>query len=410
LSTFRIIDEKTPCYSLDDFHPGIVSRELLADAGIGYDISDRIADELNAGSVRFEELYRSRSLAPELKWSETTADVDAELEIHNYTGICPTDVLEVTPSAGSCSLACQYCLVTDGNHTRAIEVITNYAEKLANSLDRNWNRPLFYYFSPKTEAFSEPHLYTGLAHEILRTFLRHYDKHPDSAIRVFIATKAGPKHLEFVNRGDSVFQLLARLASKVQVNGSIGIMPEYLRDALEPRAAGVEERLEALQRCQSMGIWAESVLCQPLLLPYLTPEAIEEFMETIGRAGIKNIKPEFLTTNLSNLVLISQYIRHFDPAKLVEFFHPYLREENQGHLKQRSRLAPDRDACVEKLALIRSIAERHGMTVSICNWVKRELGKAAAWDPSVDQKSREHGYRCLGYQMGLFPVLRESEG
>ncbi len=402
MNTFAIIDEKRACYDLPGFTPTFVDRDVLAQAGIDYPISDIVQTQLEDGSKWFKELFTNRALTPGNTYTESVTDTDVELEIHNYTGICPTNVLEVSPSSGSCSVACQYCLVTDGQHCKGIQVYTNYAEKVARSLERNRDRELFYYFSPKTEAFSEPHLYNGLSHDIVREFIAHYERHPDSKVRVFIATKAGPAHLSIKHRGESLFDLLARIAPKVQVNGSIGIMPQYMRDSLEPNAASVEARLEALQRCRDLGMWAESVLCQPLMLPYLNRETIEDYCGKLECAGVRNIKPEFLTTEVRNLVVLAQFVNFHDPHLLGTFFHPYLHADNQKHIKQRSRLAPDKAVCVEKLELIREISRQHGITISICNWVKRELSQQASWVAEVDAESTGNGYRCLGYQTRLF--------
>jgi DNA repair photolyase len=204
------------------------------------------------------------------------------------------------------------------------------------------------------------------------------------------------------HRGDTVLRLLGQLRGKVQYNGSIGIMPEYLRNVLEPNVASFEQRLEVLQACQGMGLAAESVLAQPLILVYLTPESVEEYIRALAAAGVKNIKPEFLTAEVKNLTVIAQFVYHFNPELLRDFFYPYLKESNLDHIKQRSRLAPDRAVCVEKLDMINRIAAAHGITLSICNWVKAELSKEAAWVGKVDALSSAAGYRCLGYQTKLF--------
>lgn len=399
---FPIIEERPLCYEIPGFKPLDIDRDVLVRAGIDYPISDEVDRELAEGSRRFRELFLNRRLAPENAYQEASAPAEEELEIHNYTGMCPTNVLEVTPSKGSCACACQYCLVTDGSHIAPILVYTNYIERLKKSLETNSGRSLFYYYSPKTEAFSEPHLWNGLAHQILRTFILHYEKNPDSKCRMFIASKAGLKHLLVRHRGDTVLRLLASLRGKVQYNGSIGIMPEYLRNALEPNVATFEERLEVLQVCQALGIAAESVLAQPLIMVYLTPESIEDYVASLARAGVKNIKPEFLTTEVKNLTLIAQLIHHYDPQLLRDFFYPYLKESNRDHIKQRSRLAPDRAVCVQHLELIRRAAEEHGMTISICSWVKSQLSKEAVWVGKIDALSSAAGYRCLGYQTRMF--------
>lgn len=403
---FPYISPKRRCSDLEGFIPLQIDRTLLARLGLDYPISHNVASQLQLGSEWFNNLYENNSLIPGDQYVEELTDVNEELEIHNYTNICPTNVLEVSPSAGSCAVACQYCLVTDGNHVKPITVYTNYARRLANSLTRNRDRAIFYYFSPKTEAFSEPHLFNGLAHDIMRTFIRHFDRYPDSAVRVFIATKAGPRHLQVMHKGDTLFSLMGQIASKIQLNGSIGIMPQYLRDVLEPNAATLEERLDVLLMCRERGMWAESVLCQPLILPYLTDENIHGYLAKLKSAGVHNIKPELLTTEIRNLVILAQYINHFDPELIGDFFHPYLTEENQDHIKQRSRLAPGRDVCINKLNEIRNIAEQYGITISICNWVKRELGVSAEWVQRVDQASAANGYRCLGYQDNLFTAKK----
>jgi DNA repair photolyase len=405
---FQRIAPKLECYDIGGFVPLKVDEDLLARLGVDYAISPGVASQLVAGSEWFSTLYESRNLTPGDRYVEGLTDTSQELEIHNYTGICPTNVLEVSPSVGSCAVACQYCLVTDGNHVKPITVYTNYAERVATSLERNSDRALFYYFSPKTEAFSEPHLFNGLAHDIVRAFIRHFDRHPDSAVRVFIATKAGPRQLQVVHKGDTLLSLMGRIASRIQLNGSIGIMPQYLRDVLEPNAASIEERLEALVQCRERGLWAESVLCQPLILPYLTEENLDRYFAQLQAAGVHNIKPEFLTTEIRNLVILAQYINHYDPELVGHFFRPYLADANQDHIKQRARLAPDRAVCIETLEQIRRIAAQHGMTISICNWVKRELGGVAEWVQTVDHASAANGYRCLGYQSNLFPIASSA--
>ncbi len=179
-------------------------------------------------------------------------------------------------------------------------------------------------------------------------------------------------------------------------------MPDYLRDALEPNVASFGQRLEVLQVCQALGITAESVLAQPLILPYLTPESVDSYLRALAAAGVKNIKPEFLTAEVKNLTIIAQYIAHYNPELLRDFFYPYLKESNRDHIKQRSRQAPERAVCIEKLEMINSLARKHGITVSICNWVKAELSKEAAWVRDIDALSSAVGYKCLGYQTKLF--------
>ncbi|MGL4852431.1 MAG: hypothetical protein ACRC3Z_07285 [Phocaeicola sp.] len=402
MNNIKLLVERTICYDLPGFMPLKIDAELLKTLGVDYPINETVNKALKSGSEWYTSLFNNRALTPAKCYQEVECDVNEELEIHNYTGICPTNVLEISPSGGSCAAGCQYCLVTDGKQIRGIQYYTNYCEKLTNSLERNKERAIFYYFSPKTEAFSETHLWNGMAHNIMRKFVKHFLKYPDSKVRIFIASKGGIDHFNIKHQGESVLDIMEQIADKIQVNGSVGIMPSYLRDILEPNVASIEERMQTLIECRRRGIHADSVLCQPLFLPYLTRESITNYMKILSSAGVKNIKPEFFTAEISNIVLIAQYINHYDPDKVGEFFYPYLADSNLEHIKQRSRLAPDRNVCAEKLALIKEIATEYGITISICNWVKREIGSVADWVKKIDKESAASGYRCLGYYTHLF--------
>jgi len=385
-------------YKLDGFKPVMIDRDFLTSIGISSGIDDVALQRLIEGSRQFQTLYEKRTLTPDLSFSVSSANLNDPLEVHNYTGMCPTYVQELTPSAGACSIACQYCLVTDGDHRTPTVVLENYPALVAKVLEEKKDVSSFYYFSPKTEAFSEPHLETGIAHGILQAFIDHFERYPESKARMFIATKSGPKHLDHEFEGESILDLLTKMKGRVQVNGSIGIMPQYLRDVLEPNAASIQDRLKALQMCQERGIYAESVLAQPLLIPYMTDEVIDDYCSQLQQAGIKNIKPEFLTADPMNLAYIAQFVHHFNPGLMKELLEMYIDTSNSGHRKQRLRLAPDKSSSVATLQRLRKSAGDHGLTISICNWVKKEL---SAVDPSVkriDAESMANGFRCLGYQ------------
>ena len=169
-----------------------------------------------------------------------------------------------------------------------MEAYTNYHSYLRGILDREQGEDHFYYFSPKTEAFQEASLQTGIAHNILRTFIDHYEAYPNSRARLFIASKAGVDHLRYKHRGDRIIDLLARLGSRVQFNTSVSIMPAKLRDILEPYGATIEKRLEAVGLCQDHGILAESALVQPIILPYLTEENMHDFFASLKNYILQN--------------------------------------------------------------------------------------------------------------------------
>jgi DNA repair photolyase len=385
-------------YKLKNFNPIVIDYEFIRRKGIDSEVSKETINGLTEGCLRFKKLLNLKQLtAPENFIS--VAAPHKTFEVHNYTGKCPTNVFELNPAQGSCSISCMYCLVTDGDQVKPITVFNNYPQLVSKELDNHKDQNHFFYYSPKTEAFAEPLLQTGIAHEILRTFRNHYEKNPDSRVRLFIATKAGPKHLDFKNKGESILDILGTIGSKVQLNGSMGIMPDYLHKVLEPNAPSLEKRIEAMQMCQQRGIYAYSVLSQPIIPSHLTEETAEKYISKLAAAGIQNIKPEFLTANMQNIAIIAQYIHHFDPNSLKAFLETYISKENSDHIKQRCRTAPDRNFCYDKISMISKVAKKYDVSISLCNWVKNET---RIDQTPIEDEAKRRGFRCLGYQENMF--------
>ena len=264
------------------------------------------------------------------------------------------------------------------------------------SRGKNWNH--YYYFTPKTEALQEPTLYTGIAHRILREFIAHFKKYPNSNARLFIASKAGTKHLLVENEGETILDLFEQLKDKMQFNTSVSIMPKAFRDLLEPYAAPIEERLAAVKMCQERGIQANSALVQPIFVPYLTDEHIKEFFDMLHDAGIINYKPEFLTACMENLAQLGQWLGHFDKTMERDLYMDYISPKNADHRKQRGRTAPNRALSIENIQRLMKYTETIGMSTSICFWVRNQLQVPTSIIPIINR----NGFQCLGYQSKLF--------
>ena len=181
-------------YNMPGFVPGIVDEAYLKNLGVEVTPSQETLEGLKRGSELFIRRFSDATLIPRPQLTLKEIDLDSPLEIHNYTGKCPTLTYEINPVKG-CNVGCMYCLVTDGVHENELEAYTNYPELIGKFLEEHYGEQHYYYFSPKTEALQEPTLQTGIAHRILREFIRHYEKHPDSKARLFIASKAGAKQL-----------------------------------------------------------------------------------------------------------------------------------------------------------------------------------------------------------------------
>ena len=438
-------EHNTDIYSLEGFVPKIVDRDYLAELGIETKAADATYEALEKGSRIFMERLQNHTVIPRqnLILDEVVPE-EVDTEIHNYTGRCPTLTFELNPVQG-CNVGCQYCLVTDGVHEQQLIAHENYhlyvrwllkemngevpveiteddirrkdelLQELARAIEteparkkdierqitqisrgKNWNH--YYYFSPKTEAFQEPTLRTGIAHRILKEFIRHFEEYPDSNARLFIASKAGAKHLLCEYEGETILDLFGKLKDKMQYNISVSIMPTEFRNILEPYAAPIEERLKAVRMCQEKGIPANSALVQPIFTPYLTEEHIKEFFDMLRAEGIINYKPEFLTACMENLAMLGQILGYYDKSMEKALYEDYIMPENADHRKQRGRTAPDRALSIDNIKKMMSYTDQIGMSTSICYWVRKQLKISAQMIPIINR----NGFQCLGYQSRLF--------
>ena len=384
-------------YNIPGFKANIVDRSYLKNLGIEVLPDDDTVEGLICGSELFIKRLADKTVIPSPTVKLAKVDLDTELEIHNYTERCPTLTYEVTPVEG-CMVGCLYCLVTDGVHEKPMVAYDNYHELLIHFMETHKDDEHYYYFSAKTEAFHEATLQTGIAHNILRTFIEHYKKYPDSLARLFVASKSGIKHLMIKHEGESILDLFCKLRGKMQFNTSLSIMPVELRTILEPYSAPTDERMAAVRLCQENGILSNSALVQPIVPSFLTKERTEEFFKMLQDNNIINFKPEFMTVCMENLAWIGQILGNIDTNMERALYDFYLAPENKDHRKQRGRTAPDRVWSLDCIKEFMTDARRYGISTSICYWVRHELNISEEMIPIVN----DNGFQCLGYQRKLF--------
>jgi len=384
-------------YNLEGFTPAIVDEHYLADLGVSVQPSEETLAGLKRGSELFIQRLESGTVIPRPNLEFAEIDLDTPPEIHNYTGRCPTLTYEINPVRG-CNVGCMYCLVTDGVHEQQLVTYTNYDLYVRKMLEDHLGEQHYYYFSPKTEALQEPTLQTGVAHKILREFIRHYELHPESKARLFMATKAGDRQLRYEYEGESILDLFMQLRDRMQFNTSVSIMPNEFRCLIEPYAATIDERLAAVRLCQENNVMANSALVQPIVVPYLTPEHIQEFFSKLHDNGIINYKPEFLTACMENLAMLGQLLGYFDKDMERELYDYYIAPENADHKKQRGRTAPNRTSSIDYIQRMIDVTDPMDMSISICYWVRKQLNISEEMIPIINR----NGFQCLGYQSRLF--------
>jgi len=384
-------------YNLPGFQPQIIDEEYLQKLGVTVIPSAETLQSLRCGSEIFMKRMEQKNVIPVPELELTKVDINSKLEIHNYTGACPTLTYEINPVVG-CNVGCLYCLVTDGVHENRLKAYTNYHLLVRRVLEEKYKEQHYYYFSPKTEALQEPSLQTGIAHKVLKEFIAHYEKHPDSRARLFIASKAGYRQLLYQYEGESILDLFVQLKDRMQFNTSVSIMPTEFRSVLEPYAATLDERMRAVRACQKRGIMANSALVQPIMTPYLTDKHIREFFGMLKENGIINYKPEFLTASMENLAMIGQLLGYFDKDLERRLYDDYIAQDNSDHRKQRGRTAPERALSIKNLEKMMKVTNEMELSISICYWVRQQLKIVESLIPIINR----NGFQCLGYQSKLF--------
>ncbi|MDR0952130.1 MAG: hypothetical protein LBM18_04330 [Oscillospiraceae bacterium] len=393
-----IYSHEPDVYHIPGFTPAIIDRAYLKNLGVKTQPDDDTMEGLRIGSENFIKRLESKTVIPAPKVELAKIDVNSELEIHNYTNRCPTLTYEVSPVLG-CFVGCLYCLVTDGVHEQKLIAYENYDELVYNHLSAHKDNEHYYYFSAKTEAFQEATLQTGIAHKILRAFIKHFDEFPDSKCRLFIASKSGTDHLLVKDeQGETILELFKKLRGKMQFNTSLSIMPDNVRAIVEPYSAPMSERMAAVRLCQENGVLSNSALVQPIFPSFLNPKLTSDFFQMLKDNGIINFKPEFLTVCMENLAWIGQLLGQQDKALERGLYEFYLAPENKDHRKQRGRTAPNRSWSIDTIRSLMLEARQYGVSTSICYWVRNAIGISEEMIPIIN----ENGFQCLGYQRKLF--------
>ena len=96
--------------------------------------------------------------------------------------------------------------------------------------------------------------------------------------------------------------------------------------------------------------------------------------------------------------MLGPLLGHFDKALERQLYEDYLLPSNADHRKQRGRTAPDRALSRESIARMSRYTDTLGMSVSVCYWVRSQLGITEAEVPLINR----NGFQCLGYQSELF--------
>ncbi|KAF0145300.1 MAG: hypothetical protein FD156_1131 [Nitrospirae bacterium] len=382
----KLRESKSKLYEMHGFAPRIINQPYLEELKVGVRPSKETLHELQKGSSDFVNKYENRSLVAELSCLLEDIPLDEPLKTHRYTSRCPIDVLEVNPMSG-CNVNCLYCLVVDGDHSAPKKLYKNYASYLRRKLTEDNGADHCYYFAPQTEPFQESTLQTGTAHDILREFIAYFKQKPKSKSKVFVLSKAGKEELQYKNNGDTILDLMRKLSGNLVYHTSISVMPPELYPVLEPRAASIENRLEAAVLCQENKIEADWAVVQPAIPAFLTDKTIDDLLRKFKEANLKGFKPEMLTLSIKNLAWIGQLTGYIDKSMEKKLYELYTAPENKNNVKHKNRVAPNREFTHKAMMKLKEHADKLGLDMTICSWVRSELNITPKEVPVVMRKN-----------------------
>ncbi|EMS72682.1 hypothetical protein [Ruminiclostridium cellobioparum] len=302
------------------------------------------------------------------------------IKIHSNTPTCPL-IYEIVPVMG-CEFQCTYCNALGQEDTEKflpVKVDTQYPEFLRNEIKKHKavNKNPLYYYCPKSDCFQKPLMETGVTRGILEV-LR------DEQCHYILVTKGVPT--------DDLFKLLVETREKCQVIITYGMPAEEIRQAVEPCAAALEERITFAKACVAAGIQTAAIL-EPLF-PFKDLSFVGGIMDRFIEAGVDHFAIDFARVTHGCLERIAKQI----PEHIDEFKEIYIRDNSHNEDYRTAndthviRYSPPKEYMLEKFNSIKQMAEQRGSTVSICN--------SFGFD-GFNNEAQKRGYICMGINMDM---------
>jgi DNA repair photolyase len=252
-----------------------------------------------------------------------------------------------------------------------VTVYTNTLEKLQRELARKKQRPVVVYFSPSCDTFQPIPEVLELAYQTFEFLLRE-------GIGISILTKGvmPEKHLV----------LLARYATLVRVQVGITTLDPEIASRLEPGAASPEVRLAQIGHLIAAGIETQARF-DPIIPGVKDDDAtIDRLCTELARRGICRIAAS--TLFLRPVILQSlQRALHGTPL-LDRMLQPFASRQRLGIHAEGSSVTALPPVMREAMyGRIRTIAERHGITMRICACKNPDIASGSCqitgrWDNS----------------------------
>ena len=306
-----------------------------------------------------------------------------EIKPHGNKRTCNRNMLEINPTVG-CQFQCQYCnaYAQTGDNFSEVKVYIDYPQYLKEYLEEHKGEVdrIFFYFSPKIDAFQDCLIETGITKAILEILMEYN-------ARYIIVTKGGVPN-------DEICELLIKSKHLNQFLISCSMPNEETRILLEPHAASIQERLNFAKYLVDNGIRTTAIFSP--ILPINNGEYIKQYIDYYLSINITHFRLNYAELShdcLNSLInLLPQYAENLkiymdNEAERTEWQIPYKNAKINRYFPSVMYM---HDSFEELRAYAKNINK--DATFSICNSLceKKELS-------GFNNEAFKAGFGCIGY-------------
>ncbi len=288
---------------------------------------------------------------------------------------CLSSYHTINLTAG-CPYECIYCYAQSfRSHPGRgkVRFYANTLDLLSRELPRKRRMPELVYFSTACEPFMPHERILSSLYGVMELLL-------EQSVFLLISTKS--------RIPEKFLRLFARYPDRVHVQLGMTTTDDRVRQLLEPKAAGVADRLATLRDLISHGVRAE-VRMDPLV-PELTDtqESFGLLCEAITRAGVENATASYLFLRRGNYGRLAVSHEGWSFPEMSKRLYTHKIDEYCGGV---AILIPSPAYRKRKYDELTKIAKDHMITLSLCRCKNPDLtvGLCHPRPPENDRQSKQ---------------------
>ena len=250
-----------------------------------------------------------------------------------------------------CPYECRYCYAQSFRSYPGLGTVKFYVNtlrRLTCELARKRKKPELVYFSTACEPFIPYRRILGQLYQVMELLL-------GNSVFLLVSTKS--------RIPEDFLQLFHRYCGQIHVQVGLTTADDWVRRALEPKAAAVQERLATLLALVELGIPSEARM-DPLI-PELTDteESFVSLCAELAQRGARNAVASYLFIRRSNLRRLRISFGNWSFHEMAKRLYTDRIREYCGGGTVRIVASAYRQA---KYRQFRRIAADHGITLALC--------------------------------------------